>query len=682
MKRLVLGTLPFLFALPLLAQTTYDAKILEYTGLKYACGGAATPVVRIKNIGTATMSGCVVETWKNGLIQNSFDWQLAIPAASGETRQPALPTVAGLQPGDALEFRIISVNTIPDEDPVGNILSVDMDEVPASATGGTMDVEVSIGSDPASVTWSVKNALAQVVASGGPYEDANATFTENISLPAGGCYTFFAEDATRSAGASAVKVMRDGNTLIHATELASLFEKGLTTGNGVPCTNNVEVEVTTDIFGGQDHWEMVTEGGGAVVCTGGPFADEAGTTTSMCCLPDGCYQLRVYDDAGDGISGGGYLVRVASGARIIDNVGNFTSGSVSAIGSGGSFCLPLGTDRLIASSCDKLDWTNGAYVVANANPAVTAQYGISNATSGYQIWWFDPNGGFSYRRFQSHNTSNGMPASATRAAHFRVNGWSGAQLQNNVLYNVRVRARVNGAYAEWGPACRFVLDPLRAQCPLTNLLDIAGSPYFSCGGARAWGAGNYVHANPVQGANKYQFRFRREQEGFSVTRTSNTYFVQLNWGISPLEAGKTYEVDVRASKDGGATWCTAFIAPELVGAWGPMCTLTITGAQLGGGLRALPEPAREDARMSIFPNPADGGVMLVRIPGAATDESDASLVEIFDLTGKCVLAERVARRSGANELVVDLSGRLGDGMYLVTVRQGATVYTERLVVHH
>ena len=85
------------------AQTNYDAKILEYTGLKYPCAGAATPVVRIKNIGTQTMSGCVVETWKNGLFDNSFNWNLAVPAPTGATRQPALPVINGVNDGDLLE---------------------------------------------------------------------------------------------------------------------------------------------------------------------------------------------------------------------------------------------------------------------------------------------------------------------------------------------------------------------------------------------------------------------------------------------------------------------------------------------------------------------------------------------------------------------------------------------------
>jgi hypothetical protein len=57
-----------------------------------------------------------------------------------------------------------------------------------------------------------------------------------------------------------------------------------------------------------------------------------------------------------------------------------------------TFCLPIGTDKLIYSSCDKLDWVNNKFIVASANPVVSAQFGVTNTTSGYEFWFFDPNG--------------------------------------------------------------------------------------------------------------------------------------------------------------------------------------------------------------------------------------------------------------------------------------------------
>ncbi|HRH39622.1 MAG TPA: hypothetical protein PK760_14830, partial [Flavobacteriales bacterium] len=312
------------------------------------------------------------------------------------------------------------------------------------------------------------------------------------------------------------------------------------------------------------------------------------------------FHLRFSDSGNDGITGGGYILSNSStNQRLIDNRNNFTSGSISQIANGEGFCLPLGTDRLITVNCDKLDWLNNEYVIANDNPAVTAVWNsypansAQRANSGYEMWWFNPNGGYSFRRIQSHATVNGITASATRACNFKINAWTGNQLQNQVLYNVRVRSRVNTTgvpantvIGQWGSTCRFMVDPVRAQCPLTKLLDQPGNQFFSCGSTRTWGAGNYVHARPVTklnnnnvtvSANRYQFRFRIPAENFSVTRTSaaGQYFLQLNWSPSPLEPGKTYNVDVRASFDNGVTWCTDFEAPVLTDPWGDVCKLTI-----------------------------------------------------------------------------------------------------------
>ena len=66
---------------------------------------------------------------------------------------------------------------------------------------------------------------------------------------------------------------------------------------------------------------------------------------------------------------------------------------------------------------------------------------------------------------------------------------------------------------------------------------------------------------------RYQFRFRIEGEQVCIVRppqTSPTMF--LNWTTrhALLECSKTYEVDVRVSKDGGATWCVDSPKPGLL----------------------------------------------------------------------------------------------------------------------
>lgn len=184
-----------LFAGAASAQFTHDARILEYTGLRYACNGGATPVLKIQNVGSATMGTCVVETWKNGLMVNSFNWVLAVPATVGSVRQPALPALPDMSVDDVLEFRIISVNEQPDEDATGNVLQQQMDEVPVIASSHVVLVEVLTDGAPEQTTWAIHDATGAVLAAGGPYANANTMEEVWVVLPVLACLDLRVNDA-------------------------------------------------------------------------------------------------------------------------------------------------------------------------------------------------------------------------------------------------------------------------------------------------------------------------------------------------------------------------------------------------------------------------------------------------------------------------------------------------------
>jgi hypothetical protein len=451
---------------------------------------------------------------------------------------------------------------------------------------------------------------------------------------------------------------------------------------GTPlCSTDLTIEFQTDGNPDETTWEIRTENGLDLVQSGGPLNAPNGVETNFTCLPDGCFTFRVLDNFGDGMTTGGYILRtLGTDQRIIDNRNNFSTGSVSAISGGQGFCLPMSNDKLVFTSCDKLDWINGQYVVASPNPAVSAEWipsganSVQDANSGYEFWIFDPNGSYSFRRFRSHNVSDGFgPASATRACHMKLNNWTPAsQVPANTLMNVRVRARINGVNGEFGPACRLEINPVLAACPQTNLMDIPGNQFLSCGATRQYGAGNYVHARPVSGANRYQFRFRIPAEGFEVIRTATTYFVQLNWTVLPLQDGKTYDVDVRVSKDGGLTWCTTSDP------WGNVCLLTIDNTPANSGNQNFAAEGM-DAELRMFPNPNRGDVLNFSLSAIEEGVNNVS-VDIYDLTGKRMSARMIAVTDGQVNTTLDLNGELAAGMYVVNIIAGEMTYTERLVI--
>jgi hypothetical protein len=427
-----------------------------------------------------------------------------------------------------------------------------------------------------------------------------------------------------------------------------------------------------------------------VVCSGGGYSASNGVApiVAQCGLPNGCFRLRVLDSSGDGFgTGGGYQLRLTGAnpadIRIIDNLGNFTAGNVSSISSGpNAFCFPMSEQKPIFTSREKLDWTAGQYIVAEEDGAVSAEWDVTPpvvqpTNTGYEFWFFDPNGGYSFRRFRNHATSDGFGnVGATRACHMKINNWAASShIPANRLMNVRIRTRVNGVNGAWGPAYRFKIDPTLAACPLTKLNNIPGNQYESCDQAREWGAGNWIHALPVTGANRYQFRFRIPGEGFNQVITSNTYFLQLNWtGVPGLTPGKTYQVDVRISKNGGASWC------QVPGQWGgDVCTLEIPppDEMQGGGQELAVEGNNTDLLM--WPNPNNGAQLWLSLTDIKEGVETVS-VDIFDLAGKRAMARIIPTQGGHLNTVLDVNGELGAGVYIVTITAGDKVYTERLVI--
>ena len=469
-------------------------------------------------------------------------------------------------------------------------------------------------------------------------------------------------------------------------------------GTPTGCTTDLELVLQTD---GTSTivWELREQGTNALMQSGGGQYPASPNYALSTCLPNGDYYLVVGDDDCDGITNGGYFLRTVGGTMLIDNRSNFLSGCTSQISAGEGFTLPVGTDRLLSTSCDKLDWRSNEYIVATDNASVTAVWNnfpagsTERATTGYEMWWFNPNGGYTFRRFQSHATANGMTANAVRACHFKINSWSSNQLQNGVLYNVKVRSRVIGANAAWGAACRFVLDPVRAECPLTHLLDVPGNQYLSCGATRAIGSGaaNLVHAkvatrmvnNVSSNANKYQFRFITDSGGSTVIKTSTTgqYWVNTS-GLAPC---KTYEVEVRASFDNGTSYCDTYAASNpYAPKWGRVCLLSTSGCPSGNGGNQnmagdVDSSTGSPRQLVLYPNPNQGDQLFLRIDQVKEGLGTVS-VDILDTFGKRVGSSTVATSEGVVNTVIDLRGELAAGMYLVNITAGNDTFTERLVI--
>ncbi len=483
----------------------------------------------------------------------------------------------------------------------------------------------------------------------------------------------------------------DGNAFTFNDMLGS----GPTCGcAGTPCTQTVTIEFGTD--GGGLRWTLRSAINNSLIQSspGYPAYDvppASPSYTYTTCLPDGSFYLTVEDQDCDGIVAGGYILRVA-GTRVIDNRGNFSTGCSSAIAGNTGVNVPVGNDRLISASCERLDLRRGA--TANCSDKLTADNtpnGLSATALVYQFWFYDPNGGVSVR----------YPANAGGPINIAMNTPALNVLLDNKLYNVRVRTQISpGVWRAWGPACRMMINNTLGNCPATKLQDEPDNIHLSCGVTRALGnsSANLIYAKPKTrfnlncgsvSATKYQFRFRIPSEGVIIVKngvSSNPWTYLNNTGIvgtptpanATLQPCKPYEVEVRASFDGGATWCFGGADPYAdLTPWGDVCMVFTSGCLNSGGQHMAEEVATGSLRM--YPNPNRGDQVLINMENIQEGISTVS-VDIYDTFGKRVSARTIAVQDGFVNSVIELNGELAAGMYLVNFTAGDKTVTERLVI--
>ncbi len=216
------------------AENSFDARIVDHVGLDYACNGEVRPVLMIVNDGLIAMSGCVVETWKNGLMVSSFDWQLPFPAATGEIRRPSFPEVGDVVPGDLIEMRIISVNGVPDEEAEGNVLAFQVQADPPVSDSFVVEIRTQPSDSPAEVSWVIVDRSASAIASGGPYAvSAGEEVSAWVELNASECYSLVVNDSGGDGFLGGrVELVSEGAVVIIAegADVVDELRSGFTTG--------------------------------------------------------------------------------------------------------------------------------------------------------------------------------------------------------------------------------------------------------------------------------------------------------------------------------------------------------------------------------------------------------------------------------------------------------------------
>ncbi|MCB0763830.1 MAG: T9SS type A sorting domain-containing protein [Flavobacteriales bacterium] len=551
--------------------------------------------------------------------------------------------------------------------------------VTATATGGctsTADVTVSVQAAPnagSSTTLAVcaSSTTNNLFAALGGTPDAGGSWS-----PSGPNYNA----VTMNPGAFTYTVAPTAPCTVPATATVTVSET----------TPNVSLDVTLTTLGTLPTYELRDAVSTALVQSGGGGVGNQGTSSLAACLANGNYSLTM-----NGVPAGArYVLRTAGnpGTRLIDNrvatvgtnqVTEFTA-TPAALSSNGTVQLPVGPTELLYTSCDKYFWKKGEFIVVNEDADVAAVWiangsnAVQSATTGYDFWFYDPNGGYSFIRQRRHNVSDGFGnVGSSRTCHMQVNSWTAANwIPNQVPLNVRVRAVVNNVPKNWGPACRFMRDDVLALCPPTKLMDVPGNPFISCNVTRAFNnqSINRLYARPITGATKYKFTFNNAELMNPIVREVTTYYLTLGWnsGVAPiLQNTQTYDVTVQAFVNGA--YCVV----------GEVCSVTICNnppcMMNGGGQQNSAIDAPTDAVLNMYPNPNNGDQLYISLSAVEEGVNTVSM-DLYDVSGKRMIARTIAAQDGFVNTVVDLNGDLAAGMYMVNIIAGDRVYTQRLVI--
>jgi len=89
--------------------------------------------------------------------------------------------------------------------------------------------------------------------------------------------------------------------------------------------------------------------------------------------------------------------------------------------------------------------------------------------------------------------------------------------------------------------------------------------------------------------------------------------------------------------------------------------------------------AQSEGDFTLYPNPNTGEQLFVNL-SAVEQGTNTVNVDIFDMTGKRVIARTISVQDGFVKTSFDLNGDVQSGVYIVNVTAGTKTYTQRLVI--
>jgi regulation of enolase protein 1 (concanavalin A-like superfamily) len=216
--------------------------------------------------------------------------------------------------------------------------------------------------------------------------------TETFCLP-DGCYTVDVDGGSFQSEVS-WEISVNGTPALSGGAPASGLELAINSTCGGPppvsCNDNAfTLVLNLDSFADETAWEVRDEDNNVVASATYSSSDDGDTVTEPICLPDGCYELFITDDFGDGIFGTGDFVFLDGQGNTVASGEVSLSGGLQASFDAGSGCAPPTPENTTCANAEPA--TLGVNETETVNVGDGAENGcsfpISSGSADHARWF-------------------------------------------------------------------------------------------------------------------------------------------------------------------------------------------------------------------------------------------------------------------------------------------------------
>lgn len=192
-----------------------EAGVNNFSNVKsVTCSGVEMPKIELTNFGSNNLTSAELEVLINGESVRALTWNGNLSTFASEVvdlGEISFP----VEEDNLMEVKIISVNGNIDEAHTNDVASINIEGSP-DIVGKVIKLIIRTDSNPDETTWKVTNVWSgEVIAEGGPYEDANHNYTEVIEITGDGCYDLTIYDAGGNGfSGSGVYGLKAGSTTL------------------------------------------------------------------------------------------------------------------------------------------------------------------------------------------------------------------------------------------------------------------------------------------------------------------------------------------------------------------------------------------------------------------------------------------------------------------------------------